>query len=137
MDGNGYIYKVRDRLNRVCELWWIPHFRILPTWPADGSEYIDGYRVWLDTAVYHLPPEDVIHIRDGIDPRNERLGLSAVRANLREVCTVNNESGYTAALLKNSGVPGVAFVPDDPEFEAQQSRRGEDQGDVRRQLQRR
>jgi HK97 family phage portal protein len=112
VDGNAYIYKVRDKLGRLAELWWIPHFRILPTWPADGSEYIDGYRVWLDTAVYHLPPEDVLHIRDGIDPRNERLGLSSVRASLREVCTINYESSYSAALLKNSGVPSIAILPD-------------------------
>ena len=113
VDGNAYIYKVRSARGDVVELWWVPHFRILPTWPSDGSEYIDGYRVWLDTAVYHLPPQDVIHIRDGIDPRNERLGLSALRANLREVCTVNFESSFTAGLLKNSGVPGVMIVPDD------------------------
>jgi HK97 family phage portal protein len=112
VDGNAYIYKVRDGAGRVCELWWIPHFRCLPTWPSDGSKYIDGYRVWLDTAVYHLPPEDVIHVRDGIDPRNERLGLAALRACLREACTVNFESGFTAALMKNSGTPGYAIVPD-------------------------
>jgi HK97 family phage portal protein len=111
-DGNAYIYKVRDGAGRVVELWWIPHFRCLPTWPSDGSKYIDGYRVWLDTAVYHLPPEDVVHVRDGIDPRNERLGLAALRANLREVCTVNFESGFTASLMKNCGVPGYAIVPD-------------------------
>lgn len=116
VDGNGYIYKVRDRLNRVCELWWIPHFRILPTWPSDGNTYIDGYRVWLDTAVYHLPVEDVIHIRDGIDPRNERLGLSALRACLREVVTLNLEAGYTASILKNAGVPGIILTPDNDQL---------------------
>ena len=112
VDGNAYIYKSRDKLGRVTSLWWIPHFRILPTWPADGSEYINGYRLWLDTAVYVLPPSDIIHIRDGIDPRNERLGLAALRACLREVCTVNFESSFTAGLLKNAGVPGIAIVPD-------------------------
>ncbi len=112
VDGNAYLYKVRDRMGKVVELWWIPHYRILPTWPADGSKYIDGYRVWLDTAVYHLPVEDVLHIRDGIDPRNERLGLAAVRGSLREVCTLNYESSYTGALLKNSGVPGMMIIPD-------------------------
>ena len=112
VDGNSYIYKVRDRMHRVVELWWIPHYRCLPTWPQDGSEYCDGYRVWLDSVQYHLDPEDVIHVRDGIDPRNERLGISALRANLREVVTVNLESSYTAATLKNMGVPGLAIVPD-------------------------
>ena len=111
VDGNAYIYKKRDDRGRLIELWWIPHFRILPTWPSDGSEYIDGFRVWLDTAVYDLPPEDIIHIRDGIDPRNERLGLAALRASLREVVTINYEGSYTAGILKNGGVPGVILSP--------------------------
>ncbi len=111
-DGNAYIYKVRGRMGQVVELWWIPQYRCLPTWPQDGSAYIDGYRVWLDSVQYHLDPEDVIHIRDGIDPRNERLGLAALKANLREVVTINLESSYSAALLKNMGVPGLAIVPD-------------------------
>jgi HK97 family phage portal protein len=113
VDGNAYIYKVRSSAGKVVQLWWIPQFRCLPTWPGDGSEYIDGFRVWLDTAVYHLPPEDVIHIRDGIDPRNERLGLSALRSNIREVCTVNSEASYTASLMRNGGFPGVMIIPDD------------------------
>ena len=112
VDGNAYVYKVRNGGGQVVELWWVPHYRILPTWPSDGSKYLDGYRVWLDTAVYHLPPEDIIHIRDGIDPRNERLGLSALRACLREVVSLNFAAGYTASLLKNSGVPSIAIVPD-------------------------
>lgn len=110
-DGNAYIYKVRDNGGKVVQLWWVPHYRILPTWPPDGSAYIDGYRVWLDSNVYWLPVDDIIHIRDGIDPRNERLGLCALRSNIREVCTINEESGYRAALLRNSCVPGLAVVP--------------------------
>lgn len=112
VDGNAYLYKVRDRLGRVIELWWIPHFIISPTWPMDGSVFIDGYLIRLDGVQYWLPASEVIHIRDGIDPRNERLGIAALRSCLREVCTVNQEGSYTAALLKNSGVPGVAIVPD-------------------------
>ena len=112
-DGNAYIYKVRDFGDKVVELWWLPHYRVLPRWPSDGSKYIDGYRVWLDSVVYILPPEDIIHIRDGIDPRNERLGLCALRSNIREVCTINEESGYRAAILRNSGVPGLVITPDD------------------------
>lgn len=111
-DGNAYIYKIRDRGGRVVELWWLPHFRVMPTWPSDGSAYIDGYKVRIDTAIYTLPAEDIIHIRDGIDPRNERLGLCALRACIREVCTINEESGYRAAILRNSAVPSLAIVPD-------------------------
>lgn len=112
-DGNAYIYKVRDGAGRVIQLWWIPHYRCLPTWPPDGTVYIDGYRIWVDSNVYWVPKEDVIHIRDGIDPINERLGLSALRSNLREVCTVNEESGFRASILRNSGVPSIAIIPED------------------------
>lgn len=110
-DGNAYVYKVRDRGGRVVQLWWLPHFRVEPTWPADGSAYIDGYLVRVDGRQEFVPVEDMIHIRDGIDPRNERLGLCALRACYREVCTVNEESGYRASILRNSAVPSLAIVP--------------------------
>ena len=113
-DGNAFVQKVRDNAGRVKELWWLPHERVQPRWPIEGTEFISEYLVALDTGKWYLPVEDVIHIRDGIDPHNERLGLSAVKAQLREVCTINEESGYTASLLHNSAVPGLIITPDDP-----------------------
>lgn len=112
-DGNAYIYKLRDKMGRVAQLWWIPHYRIAPTWPSDGSAYIDGYRIQTDSGFVDVSPADVVHIRDGIDPRNERLGLAALKSCVRDVCTVNLEGSYTAALLKNSGVPGLMVIPRD------------------------
>jgi phage portal protein BeeE len=53
----------------------------------------------------------MIHIRDGIDPRNDRLGISSLRSCIREVCTINEESGYRASILRNSAVPSLAVVP--------------------------
>jgi phage portal protein BeeE len=118
VDGNAYIQKVRNRgNNQVVELWWLPHYRVFPTWPDDGSAFIDGYLVTVDGAQYRLPPEDIIHVRDGIDPLNDRCGLSALKACVREACGLNFAAGYTAALLKNSGVPGIAIVPDGPDGE--------------------
>jgi HK97 family phage portal protein len=112
VDGNAYLYKVRNRMGGVVELWWVPHDNCSPTYPSDGSAYVDGYKVWVDAAEYWIPTSEMIHVRDGIDPKNERLGLAALKANLREVCAVNMESSYTAALLKNSGIPGLAIVPE-------------------------
>jgi HK97 family phage portal protein len=113
-DGNAYIQKVRNRGGEVVELWWQPHYCVFPTWPSDGSEFIDGYRIRIDGFNWWIPKEDMIHIKDGVDPHNQRLGLSAVKSCLREVCTVNEESGYTASLLRNAGVPGMVIIPDDP-----------------------
>src|SRR5262249_36580728 len=82
-------------------------------WPDDGSEYITGWKVYVDTREYLIPVEDIIHVRDGIDPRNDRLGISALKSCVREICTINEEAGYTAAILKNPGVPALMITPDD------------------------
>jgi HK97 family phage portal protein len=114
VDGNGYLQKIRDKSGKLRELWWQPHFQISPTWPEDGSEFVSGYELSIDGELYRLERQDVIHFRAGIDPRNVRLGLAPLKACLREVCTVNEESGFTASLLRNSAVPGLVIVPDDP-----------------------
>ncbi len=108
VDGNAYLIKVRGKgTGRPTQLWWHPHWQIAPCWPADGSAYIDRYEVRVDGVPHYLRPEDVIHFRDGIDPRNERLGLSTLKAQLRAICADNEVDGYTATLLRNLGVPGV------------------------------
>jgi HK97 family phage portal protein len=112
-DGNGYIQKVRNGAGQVVELWWVPHFQCAPTWPDGGTEFITGYEITVDGENIPVPSEDIIHFRYGIDPRNVRLGLAPLKSQLREVCTVNEESSYTAALLRNSAVPGLMVVPDD------------------------
>jgi HK97 family phage portal protein len=111
-DGNGYVHKVRDNAGRLAELWWVPHDKVFPVWPEDGSEFISGWEVWVEGERYRVPAEDILHFRRGIDPANVRLGLSPLKSQLREVCTVNEASGYTASLLRNSAVPGLMVVPD-------------------------
>lgn len=112
VDGNAYLYKVRDGRGQVAELWWIRHDRIAPMWPEDGSAFIAGYRYRVEGREWILPVEDVVHIRRGLDPDNERCGLAPLLAQLREVCTDNEASGYTACLLRNSAVPGLVVIPD-------------------------
>lgn len=114
-DGNAYIQKVRNGGGQVAELWWLPHYTIAPMWK--GDDFITGYRAWTEGTMDRiLPREDVIHIRDGIDPRNVRLGFSATKAQIREICTINEESGYTASIMRNAGVVGLVLSPRDGEF---------------------
>jgi HK97 family phage portal protein len=110
--GNAYVYKARDGAGRVAELWWLPHFNVEPTW--DGDEFISGYSVDTDKGRRPLAAEDVIHIRDGIDPHHPRKGLSTFASLMREMCAVNEEGSYNASLLRNRGVPGLMIIPDDP-----------------------
>jgi HK97 family phage portal protein len=124
IDGNAYVHVARGMQGRglPAELWWIPHDRVKPMWAQDGSEYIGAYRVTIpgyqDQVV---PASDMLHFRDGLDPRDERLGMSAIKACLREVCTLNEEASYTAALLYNSAVPGLMIIPEDAGLEPSES----------------
>ena len=113
-DGNGYVIKIRNSFKQVIGLYWVPHWLMQPVWPADGSTYIAAYQYLLDYQLCEIATEDVIHFRDGIDPRNDRLGLSALKAQCREICTDNEVSGYTASIMRNSGVPGLVVIPKDP-----------------------
>ncbi|HXS24493.1 MAG TPA: phage portal protein [Gemmatimonadales bacterium] len=113
-DGNAYVVKIRDGLGRPAQLWWVPHWLIQPIWETDtGAAYIKGYQFLRDYQVVTLAPQDVIHFRDGLDPRNDRLGLAAIKGQLREICTDNEVSGYTASILRNLGVPGLVAIPKD------------------------
>lgn len=108
--GEAFLIKVRGKgTGRPVQLWWHPHWAIAPCWPADGSSYIDRYEVRIDGVPHYLPPSEVIHIRDGLDPRNERLGLSTLKAQLRAIVADNESDGYTASVLRNLGVPGLVI----------------------------
>lgn len=115
LDGNGYIRKVRSRLRRVVELWYLPHWTIEPKWPRGGGDFISHYeyRPMEGYGTVDLPPEDVIHLRVGLDPENPRKGLSPLKAVLREVLTDEEASRFSAFILHNMGVPGGVIAPKD------------------------
>lgn len=127
ISGNGYWLKVRDQADgRVLALWWIPSFVIEPKWKDEaGADFISHY-LYKPTAIdeYEIPPGDVVHFRFGFDPENPRKGASPLRTVLREIMTDDEAAAYTAAILRNMGVPGVIISPDedveidDPDAEA-------------------
>lgn len=110
LSGNAYWLKVRSNAGAVVELWWVPSGQIEPRWQADDpTVYIDHYDYTLDGTVTGIRPEDVVHFRDGIDPQNVRKGRSGVQSLLREIATDNEAANWTAAMLRNMGVPGVVI----------------------------
>lgn len=109
ISGNVYFYKVRNKLGEVIELWYLPHFAIEPRW--SGNNFIDYYAYNSDGQEHRLEPSDVVHLRNGIDPHNTRMGLSDVASALREIYTDNEAANFSALLMKNSGVPPFALVP--------------------------
>ncbi len=113
VDGNAYWRKVRSRNGKVVELWYVPHYRIEPIWPNNGSAFLSGYKMRVDGKDLILDKNDIIHLRHHVlDPMNERKGISPLKAALRDICTDNESASYTASLLRNAGVPGALICPD-------------------------
>lgn len=114
--GNAYWLKVRNGIKGVIQLWYVPHWMITAkAHPTDTSIFIDHYEYNPNGQRFHVPIEDVVHFRFGLDPLNVRRGLSPLGAVLREVFTDDEASNYSASILRNMGVPGVIISPDNDE----------------------
>lgn len=115
--GNGYLIKVRSLNKRVVQLWYAPAFMMTPYWEAE-DHFIDYYAYTPGGGHrFEIPPTEVIHIRDGIDPANTRLGLGKIDAVARELFTDTEASRWTAAMLRNGGGPNVIISPGDPDID--------------------
>ena len=116
LDGNAYWYLTRNRFLGPVQIRYLPHYNIRPRWPQNGSQFISHYEYAIEGKTFDIPKEDIIHFRYGFDPRNERLGLSPVRAVLREVFTDNEAANYSATILKNMGAVPALISPDPQVF---------------------
>lgn len=113
LNGNGYWLKVRARAGNVVQLWWAPSWTLEPRWPEDGSQFISHYDYRPDMR-YDAKPyavADVVHFRNGLDPRNMRKGLGPLGTLIREIFTDEAAAAFTSSLLRNLGVPGVVVSP--------------------------
>lgn len=113
VDGNAYWLKLRDKVGRPAQLWWVPHWLICPKGDDnDPSIYISHYEYRVGAELLKIPPEDVVHFRFGLDPDDDRLGRSPLKSVLREVYTDDEAAAFTASLLRNMGVPGIMVSPE-------------------------
>ena len=117
--GNAYLRKIRDRSGQVVQLW-----PISPTLMQPETTEEDRRRgVFISHYVYddgkgfreELPPEDVVHFRDGVDDADHRVGLSRLRRLLREVASDEEATRFLEDLLSNYAVASLAVsVPPGP-----------------------
>jgi HK97 family phage portal protein len=109
LDGNCYIYKARNGIGEIVELWWLPHTMVKPIFNDEGEIIGFEYKYGQSKTIYS--PDDIIHMRLGVDDDQPGMGKSPLRSVLREICTDNEVLTYTYAILKNLGVPGVILSP--------------------------
>ncbi len=115
VDGNCYIRKIRSASGKVVELWWVPHWLIFPRWRMDGTEYIGWYDYEVNGKTERIPVADIIHWRNGIDPRDDRRGFSEIKQGVRQICGLNECDTYTSAMLRNMGIVGAVISFDGDE----------------------
>jgi HK97 family phage portal protein len=110
-DGNAYWLKVRDNRGNVRELWYVAHWTMTPK-SDDESVFITHYEYRVGGTSIRLDPADVVHFREGLDPRCPQLGFSRLKPLIKEIFTDSESSNLVSALLKNKGVPGLLITPE-------------------------
>lgn len=111
-DGNGYWRKRRSVVRRPAQIWYIPHWMMEPKHQSGSGDFVSYYEYRVNGQRAEVDPEDIVHFRDSIDPDNQLKGVSKLRKLLREIFTDEEAARWTAALLRNNGVPGVVIAPD-------------------------
>jgi HK97 family phage portal protein len=114
LDGNAYWLPVGTR-GAPDSLWWAPSHLVEPH--GTTKQLITHYRYTAGGETRDYDPKDVIHFRDGVDPRDQRIGLSPLRALLREVWTDDEAARFASQLLSNGGVPGLVLSPKMAEYQ--------------------
>lgn len=124
LSGNAYILKLRDADGVVQELWYEPHYSIRVRWPGDnvmspnqvpqpsltgeGSKFISFYEIYRMHTWHRVETDDVVHFKDGCDPRNPRLGINGISSLMAEIYTDQQRAHFSATVLGNLGM--VPFV---------------------------
>lgn len=109
VDGNAYWLKLRNGAGAVYELWWTPSWLIEPK--GDERKFITHYEYKPGLERVKIDPSDVVHLKFAADGDDPRLGRSPLKSVLREVATDDEAASFTAAILRNMGVPGVVISP--------------------------
>lgn len=124
-NGNAYWLKVRNNAGMVGEVWYLPHFYVDPQGPEDGSSLIDRYAYTVNGMTTYYKPEDIVHFRYGINPRDQRRGWCPLAEQDRQIAGDNECSTYQAALLENFGIPGliISSATEDPDYEEEDAER--------------
>lgn len=109
-------YRLRDRLDRTVGLYFVPSSRVQARADGpeqDGLKIITHYDLTLDNGgVAKVEYKDMVHLRWSLDIEDPMLSYAPLAPILKEVFNDNEAQTFTAALLKNQGVPGFAISPD-------------------------
>lgn len=108
--GDGFWIKLRNPNTTIGQLWWAPSWTMTPV-SESNTTYIDYYEYNPNGTKQRFAFDDVVHFRYGLDPQNPRRGRGPLKDVLSEIYTDDEATRYTAALLRNMGIPGLIISP--------------------------
>lgn len=109
LNGNAYLWiSERDGAKRPTQLVYMPYGQITPK--GTEAQLITHYE--RGGVREPIPLADMIHFRQGLDPLDMKLGLSPLRALLREIFTDDEAANFTASVMRNMGFAGVVVQPE-------------------------
>ena len=116
--GDAFLMKVKDRKGNVVNL--VP---LMPSYVkvrGNTRELITHYEYYavqkgngFNDEYIEIPRENLVHIRQGMDPDDHRRGFSPLRSVMRELAGDEAAGQFAVALLHNMAVPGVILSPKD------------------------
>ena len=116
--GDAFLYKNRNADGSVVEL--VPLMPDMVEVKGNEDQLITEFKYspygGLGSNSISLKTDDVVHIRNGIDPNNHRRGFAPLKSVLREILGDEAAGQYAAALLHNMAVPGVILSPKDDQM---------------------
>ena len=107
--GDAFLLKLKNEAGGVVQLY--PLIPDNVEVKGTKEELITHYEYKQRGQNLYIPREDMIHIREKVDPRNHRRGLAPLRSVMVEILGDAAAAQMASALVKNMGVPGVVISP--------------------------
>ncbi len=109
--GDAFLYKNRNKTGQVVQL--VPIMPGMVQVRGNEQDLITHYEYYQhgNGEPLIIPVDDMVHIRQGIDPNDHRRGHAPLKGVLREILGDEAAGQWSAALLHNMAVPGVVLSP--------------------------
>ena len=109
ISGDAYLIKQKNNAGQVVALYPLMPEQVEPK--GNDDELITHYEYETNNKKIMVMPNDMVHIRLGLDQTNHRKGFAPLRSVLREIYGDESAGQMATALLANSGVPNVVISP--------------------------
>ena len=109
ISGDAYLIKQKNNAGQVVALYPLMPEQVEPK--GNDDELITHYEYETNSKKIMVMPNDMVHIRLGLDQTNHRKGFAPLRSVLREIYGDESAGQMATALLANSGVPNVVISP--------------------------